>query len=436
VPSDDARRAQPLPAGVRLVHFGFHKSGTTALQESFLNSRGQLAHAGVAYPMAGDERHHGKPALSLLKIPYGWKSAGIFYDEKYWTDLVEEVEGYAGEKVVVSSEHLAQASPEVIRRIVTDLGRERVHAVATVRPLDKILPSSWQQYVKNALKTPYIEWLQHVLADPPDLKTTPSFWRRHHHGDIISRWAAELGPENVTVVITDDKDRGLLFHSFEELLDLPEGLLAGARRNDDNRSLTAIEADLVQQLSRVMGADGVDYTFQELVLRRGVAQRLARDRVPPPDEPRISTPQWALDRATEIGQGFVKQIADSGVTVIGDLSSLGRYTSAPGPDHPDPLAMVPMDVAVASVRGALRNYRRHYDQVEASARKTAQKAQNAADKAAGRAPTTARPVAATTPPIPLEGRAIGTVGSRRLLRVVSDRAQAKARRVIKRRLGR
>jgi hypothetical protein len=47
-----------------------------------------------------------------------------------------------------------------------------------------------------------------------------------------------------------------------------------------------------------------------------------KQRPPAPDEPRIETPQWALDRCGDIAREMVARIDASGVRVIGDLEEL------------------------------------------------------------------------------------------------------------------
>jgi hypothetical protein len=78
-----------------------------------------------------------------------------------------------------------------------------------------------------------------------------------------------------------------------------------------------------------------------------------KDREPGPDEPRIDTPQWALDRATEIAGEIVANIAASGVRVVGDLDSLAapRRSGIAGDRQPDPC--IPPDIAAALAMGVL-----------------------------------------------------------------------------------
>src|SRR5699024_9968549 len=71
-------------------------------------------------------------------------------NEQAWQRLRKQV-GASGEQApIISSEFFCEApDDDTVRRIVEDLGGSRVHVVVTLRPLTKILPAQWQQYVQN-----------------------------------------------------------------------------------------------------------------------------------------------------------------------------------------------------------------------------------------------------------------------------------------------
>ena len=58
--------ADPLPADAILLHLGFHKTGTTALQSAFAASRPQLLEHGVLYP--GRRRSHHPAAMAMTRF--------------------------------------------------------------------------------------------------------------------------------------------------------------------------------------------------------------------------------------------------------------------------------------------------------------------------------------------------------------------------------
>jgi len=341
-----------LAAGTRLLHIGPHKTGTTALQGAFHQARGRLAEHGVVYAGAG--RSPVRAALALTGRPAMLGEASP--DMAYWDKLVREVREAGDQRVVISSEFFDEAGDAVARRVVADLGGPRVHVVVTLRPLARILPSQWQQYLQNGLRTPYLEWLDGILREPLDNRPTPLFWQRHRHDKLIARWAAAAGVHNVTVIVVDGSDRLALLRTFESLLGLPAGFLVP---EDDvvNRSLTRAEAEVVRQLNEEFKRREWPGASYAKFMRYGAVRQM-KGRRPLPGEPQIATPAWALERAAEISAEMTRNIAGLGVRVIGDLSAL----SPPAPPAAQPEAgagdgpadpVIAVEAAAQAVLGAM-----------------------------------------------------------------------------------
>jgi hypothetical protein len=341
-----------LAAGTRLLHIGPHKTGTTALQGALHLARGRLAEHGVVYAGAG--RSPVRATLALTGRPAMLGEASP--DMAYWDKLVREVREAGDQRVVISSEFFDEASDAVARRVVADLGGPRVHVVVTLRPLARILPSQWQQYLQNGLRTPYLEWLDGILRKPLDNRPTPLFWQRHRHDKLIARWAAAAGAHNVTVIVVEGQDRLALLRTFESLLGLPAGFLVP---EDDvvNRSLTLAEAEVVRQLNEEFKHREWPGATYAKFMRYGAVRQM-KGRRPLPGEPQIATPAWALERVAEISAEMTRNIAGLGVRVIGDLSALSspapsaRRPEAGGGDGPaDPV--IPVEAAAQAVLGAI-----------------------------------------------------------------------------------
>jgi hypothetical protein len=236
-----------------------------------------------------------------------------------WKALLAEIERHRSELVVLSSEWFADAEPTAIRRIVDELGADRVRVVVTLRPLVRLLPSQWQQYVAAGSTIGYEPWLESIFG-PPDRIATPSFWHRHRHDELVERWAAVVGPERVTVVVVDEVDRRGILAAFERLAGLEPGLLV-PEADRANRSLTQPEAELLREVNARLLAEIADANLRLNIGLYGVAAAL-RLREPGATEPRIETPAWAIERATEVEQEIVAGIERSGVRVMGDLRAL------------------------------------------------------------------------------------------------------------------
>jgi hypothetical protein len=220
---------------------------------------------------------------------------------------------------VISSELFARAQPEVIRRVVRDLGPDRVHVAVTLRPLTSILSAQWQENVQAGNVRAYEPWLDDVFNHPTGDAAT-ELWTLHRHDALIRRWAEVVGPDRVTAVVVDERDHGAVLRVFERLTGLREGTLV-ADRDLANRSLTLPEIEAIRALNEAFLAEGLGMPFFHRVIRMIAAAHM-KTRVPPPDEARIETPRWALQRAGEVAAEMVAGIAASGVRVVGDLDSL------------------------------------------------------------------------------------------------------------------
>jgi hypothetical protein len=333
-----------LPQGGLLLHIGPHKTGTTAIQGAMKQARPQMAGHGVVY--AGQVRQHQRAALALTGLPglIGARKS----TPKDWQKLVAQARRAAGQRVVVSSEYFDDATDDIARTVVEGLGGDRVHVIVTLRPLAKILPSAWQQCVRNGLRQPYAEWLD-GLFNQPEGKVTPSFWRRHHHDILIERWSAVVGPERLLVLVVDETDPGALLRSFERITGLPGGLLEPERRT--NRSLTAAETELIRAMNVKYVENKWSPQVYDKVFRWGAVERM-QQRPPQPGEAPILTPPWAIERANEIAAAAVERIAGLGVTVAGDLSSLSQVKprDAQTVEAPDTIAV---EAAAEAITGTL-----------------------------------------------------------------------------------
>jgi hypothetical protein len=330
-----------LPLGSLLLHIGPHKTGTTAIQASLHDARDALVRQRVR--LAGSGRHPVSAVVSVTGKPGMIGEAPP--DQARWRALVRQMRRPGPARRVLSSEFLADCDADQAGGVVSDLGPD-THVVATLRPLHAILPSQWQQYVQNGLRTSYDRWLELMLDRPPGSPPTTSFWRRHRHDELIARWAGILGPERTTVVVLDPTDRSMLLRSFERLLALDDGTLQPSGEALANRSLTWGEAETLRAMNRMYKAGGMPPQTYSRLIRHAAILHMKADRPPGPTEARITTPQWAAQRATALSAEYAEVIAGLGVRVIGDLDLLAAPPDPAGLRRgPPPPARLPIEAA-------------------------------------------------------------------------------------------
>lgn len=339
--------ADPLPEDAVLLHIGPHKTGTTAVQTSLNAVRDKLAPHGVHY--FGTTRFREQAPLSFIGL-HG--RVGIRTPRpRDWEALVRVVAKHRDSRVVLSSERYCWALPPKTGKILDAFGRDRVHVVITLRPIDRILPSQWQQSVQGGLTTPYERWLEGVFSTAD---TRPAhaamIWRRHAHGELLQRWVDAAGVDNVTAIVVDDRDRTMLPNAFASLLGLPEGLLVPIP-GKSNRSLTEGEAEMVRRVNEAFVENKWSALEHAELVRRGLAGRV-RSRQPEVDEPGIVTPHWATLLAADRADAAIETIAGSGVRVIGDLERLRVSRDKPAVESSGDLS-VPAEAGALAVVGVL-----------------------------------------------------------------------------------
>ena len=338
-----------LAPGSMLLHIGVHKTGTTAVQTALANSREVLGTWKVNYP--GRLMAHREIASSVMGRPLGWRTDGAKPPrEGLWEQTVAEAHGFDG-VTVISSEFFAESPDDVAERIACDVAVDRLHVVVTLRNLGRILPSAWQQNLKSGFETPYLPWLRRMLFEDDEATRSTIFWRRHRHDALIARWARIVGPERVSVVVVDDREREGIFHHFEDLLELPRDTLYDHRGEVSNRSMTLAEAAFLRRLNVAVGGAAGWRAYPNRVQAQMV-KALVEGRAPAADEARLATPQWALDRAAEIADEMVTAIEASGVHILGDPAVLRERLIGPEETVDDSTDM-PVDAAISTLMGAL-----------------------------------------------------------------------------------
>ena len=305
-----------------IVHAGFHKTGTTALQSALFAVTERLEKHGYTYPHIGGKAHH-KAIYSLMEKGWGWEDrGGNPPDMKKWPELVKKVKRAKG-AAIISSEFLCELNEDQIAKFKRDLAVKDVTIYFTLRPLLKIVPSAYQQHLKIGIRSDYEKWLHSILDEPGISTITPSFWVRHQHGKVLKKWIAAFGKENVKVIIVDEKNPEFMYQVFNQALDLKKPLLTEQKDKDSNRSLTVPEIALLRKINRIYPKKRAWHDY-ETFIRQGAMKYLTNKVKPGEDAQRLLTPQWAVDAIEEISKASVAEIKTLGIEIIGDIDSFSQ----------------------------------------------------------------------------------------------------------------
>ena len=338
--------AELLPERAVLVHIGPYKTGSTAIQSSLHEHRRELDAAGVTYP--GSYHRQMRPSWALLgrsrvgedDVPGG-----------EWDEMVDEVRRARG-RVVLSSEDFASARAEHVRRLVDDLGPDRVHVLIVARRLDRLLPSAWQERVKSVNETrTYDAWLREVLADARDGNAAKVFWHNHGLEGLIGRWRAVLPAERVIVLVTDEDDRGLQPRTFERLLGLEPGLLTPGPHANTSLSMERIE--LCRQVNLAVEARGWVGNKRLNPARRALLAGLRSAPLASWETLIPALPGWSVDPLVRLSGDRADAVARAEATVLGDPDLLRWGGEGAGDELGEPPTSVPTAAAAGALEQAL-----------------------------------------------------------------------------------
>ena len=236
-------------------------------------------------------------------------------------------------RVLYSSEVFAEAGEDAIRRIAADVGPD-IQVLVTLRPIDAILASQWQQTVQRGAEFSIDDYLRRVLGDADHPPADPKPLRVFRHGHLVERWADVVGAGRVTVLILDRRDPGFLLRNAEALLALRPGTLQPSSV-PANRSLTLPEVEVIRHLNGQARTAQLRTTTRMRLLKTGAAA-YAKSRPAAPEAAAIRLPAWGVARAHEIGVEAYEKLTSSPVRLIGDPRTL--VPELPGPDDAPPTA--------------------------------------------------------------------------------------------------
>ncbi len=304
---DHVTQPAALLSGGKVLHIGYPKTGTTALQSALHLSRSELEAQGTRNAAPQRSRHPHAGARFATGKPLAHK---VDKGGPEWDRVARRFRSSTARTTILSSEALYRAPQDQVRAIVDDLGGD-VQVVATMRAFASQLRSRWQQSFLSGGQRTFDDWATSRLSDQEWLY-------RNGPQHVIDSWGPVVGEERILFMISDLQDRDLLFRRFETLLGLTEKTLRAP--TIDNAALSATGSEFLRQLNSIDPSRRSDPTSVRAdILRRG-ARRVQRD--PGLSRDRVRVPKWAAERANEIAQDWVGQLQASSTVVVGRLKDL------------------------------------------------------------------------------------------------------------------
>jgi hypothetical protein len=328
-----------------ILHIGPRKTATTYLQRVMQALVESDTLDAQAYPIRtrGGLDHNQVPGLIDLARSHG--EIGLQADAWNHQDgsdaraLLEAVARAPGE-VILSAEALSVLRPSGAACIIEALAPAPVDVVVTVRDLARVLPSSWQQHMRNGNIESYADYLalrkDERESRTHDVELHRGFWRAYRYGELVRRWAEVARSVAVVTVPPSGADTAEVWRRFVEACQVP-GLPTQPPTIEDDRanvSLTGAETFALQGLN--VAARGAGWGRREVrewhrkLLRRGWTQRPDRGhRLGLPSDIAPLVQQWAAEDR--------RDLEATGAQVLGTLEDLMPTVSAgaASPGTPD-----------------------------------------------------------------------------------------------------
>lgn len=322
------------------LHIGPRKTGTTYLQHTLVRNQHRLAALGVTYPTGSVTGPRGLNHEAALLDASEGKTSGQA------RELKRTLRRGSGD-VVLSGEALASRTPDAIARLIDYLGAEEVSVIITARALDRVLPSLWQQHIRNGRVSSYSNFLREATQHNR-LAGTGELARQYAYADLTQHWLSHVS--RVTVITVSSQASSspkLLWERFLTALGVDaRGSSWDASEIPRHDGLTACEAFLLREVNAQLESAGrsvedrrdwaVRLTEQVFELRsdRGAPLRL------PPD-----LWQKVAAQSSTIVADLSALANHPQVSVIGDLDDLQPADKPPSPPSQARLSKQIVDLA-------------------------------------------------------------------------------------------
>ena len=314
-----------------VIHAGFHKTGTTALQHSLQASTELLKTAGYRYPIVDQGTSQSGSVLALADRGWGWQARGSkVIPKRIWTKLVKQVRS-GQDNIILSSEFFSELDELQIQEIKSAFAALDCQIVFTLRAFDKLFPSTYQQALKSGSAYSYEAWLERTVKDYFAEQKT-GFWKRNRHAQVISRWQQIFGAENVTIITADESNPGLLFARFSEFLRLPVGTLKPVADSGLNRSLLLDEIHLLRAINNNVPKSRNWNAYMTFIRRGTFEQITATPAAKVSAAEKLRTPKAYAKKIEQIAALEMAELKALDLRVLGDIRDLEVGTAPIGPN--------------------------------------------------------------------------------------------------------
>jgi hypothetical protein len=219
-----------------VIHIGSHKTGTTYLQRGFVALRPELRAAGIDYPVQWQDHldgHHSLVRLLAADDPQAPGQLAALADEA----------ARDGQALLLSSENFEDIDTAAIDRLASGLRGHAVEIVYFLRRWQGLVPSAWQEAVKQGGSETFAEFLLRHLLRPGDSRLL-------NPAPMLDSYAAAFGRGAIRLVGYDqlvEQDAELLGFFLGTILGVQ--IAAPDQKARINRALPPGDVEIIRVLN-------------------------------------------------------------------------------------------------------------------------------------------------------------------------------------------
>ncbi len=300
-----------------VLHVGTPKSGTTFLQRVLWDNHDILKTQGFRC-LGGRQKDAFLAAIDVRESHgfWGYPDARI---AGRWSAFCRQAREHPGTSII-SHEVLGSASVEQVGRALGGLEGLDVHLVLTTRDLARQVTSEWQERVKNGSSRSFAKFERRLRRQMRKGEFGKGFWRNQDPVGVLDRWARDLPPSHVHIVVAPPpaSDPLLLWHRFAEAVGFDASDIdPTASQQATNTTLGVAQVAVLRSVNAALGGRIKQPEYARLVKSQFAEKRLAGQ-----SSPRPQSPPRLVDSLRTLAEERNATIRQRGYVVHGDLDEL------------------------------------------------------------------------------------------------------------------
>lgn len=314
------------------VHIGLNGTGTAFLDGALATHAESLRESGLALA-AGSAEEMFLAAVEITRDHRAWDLHRADVEGSWARICRRGVKAKAD--FLVTQDLLAGATKDQAALLLDGLAGLEAHLIVTVRDPASTLLGEWEEATKAGQSVSFRRFQERVMDPERAHDDASTFWSAQELSEVLDRWAAQLKPERVHIIVVprEGDTRGFIWDALGKIIGFDAEPLSLPGVDTAPASLGRRELSVLRSVNKSI--DGrISGQLRRTVLKRFFAERV----LSPSDAAPPVVPADLYDDLLVLAERWSKKVADAGYDVHGTLDDLL-------PAKPDRKALPPDEVA-------------------------------------------------------------------------------------------